>query len=318
MIEASADPTAALDASPDGQAAAADLGPWTTDKEPSGTWTWGPADECCAPLPRRGQRTCVHGTPPASPPACEPPAASCSSATERVLTCAGALRYLRPSVATETIACLRDEWGCDGQPGVFHCAERSLLRECEDGPVDDPCGAIAGACPALSRRACGAWLSGMNDDGRARMVACLTTPTGCAQGPAACATDLLSGRAGCAQRPVTATATIDVKAPPPGDPQRAPLGSAVATLRIPALRITRTLFDVVGTDRSHCKRTRGWNEEGMLQEGVECLALQEMGTASLGVRRGKLVVDLGRRSATPEEIDLPCGARVSVVVTGVR
>ena len=229
---------------------------------------------------------------------------------------------MRPSVATETVACLRDEWGCDGQPAVFHCAERSLLHECEDAPVDDACRAIGDACPALSRRACGVWLSGMNDDGRALIVACLTSPKGCAQGPAQCAMDLISGSAHggarCSQPPVTVTATLDVRAPPAGNPLQAPLGSAVATLSVPSLHVTRPLFSVVGTDRSHCKRVRTWGDDGTFEEGVQCLALQEMGTAMLGVRHGKLVVDLGRRQVAPDEIDLPCGARVTVVVTGVR
>lgn len=92
----------------------------------------------------------------------------------------------------------------------------------------------------------------------------------------------------------------------------------MATLRIPSLHVTRPLFRVVGSDRSHCKPVRTWSDDGTFEEGVQCVALQEMGTALLGVRHGKLVVDRGRLEAAPDEIDLPCGARVSVVLTGVH
>lgn len=300
----------------DDGAASADAegpGPWLTGREPDGDWVWGPSDECCSPIPAGKRRHCLDDSQPPETLSCSFPAGPCATSRQRVTTCGQSLRYLVPHVAAATVKCLRDDWGCTDETGVFHCAERSLFEECAGAPTDAPCDGIVHACPALSKRACGAWLAGMNDDGRAEMVECLESAAGCADGPEKCARKILAGAFRCDEPPTTIVAHVDL---------RRVAGAQVATVTIPKLHVTREAFRLFA---SPCARYpelfMSARDDTYVTDGVFCMGEDGPGIALLWIGGGKLRLrteDGGpRMGSDTETFDVPCSASLAVSVTGV-
>jgi hypothetical protein len=81
----------------------------------------------------------------------------------------------KPVVAQAVTACLGKTTGkyCNSC-NIYQCGYNSLMGACPDPTADADCDKIAQTCGGLDKGRCRAYLSGMTQKGRDRMVKCVT------------------------------------------------------------------------------------------------------------------------------------------------
>lgn len=101
-------------------------------------------------------------------------------------------KFFKAKVAQKAVECLAklsQAEVCDGCP-VYKCGDIALKGSCPDSTAEASCVRITAACPKASPVTCERYLAGMNPAGRARVVACMTGPNGCAFGLYSCVESL--------------------------------------------------------------------------------------------------------------------------------
>ncbi len=94
-------------------------------------------------------------------------------------------KYLKPRIGKRAFDCLAKLDTCEACP-VYRCGERALKSACTDPTADGPCLQITSKCKSVSLTECRLYLSGLKMAGRAKVVSCLTTGSGCGYGIYAC------------------------------------------------------------------------------------------------------------------------------------
>jgi hypothetical protein len=100
---------------------------------------------------------------------------------------------LKPKVAQRAIDCLAKlttKQVCDDACNTYRCGDRAMKTACPDPTADAPCTQITAKCHSVSMTDCRMYLSGLTAAGRAKMVTCLTSKSGCGFGIFSCAEGL--------------------------------------------------------------------------------------------------------------------------------
>ena len=106
--------------------------------------------------------------------------------------CESYRKLLKPRVAQKAIDCLAKLSAtqvCDAC-NAYRCGDLALKSACPDTSVDAQCTQITTKCAAVSMTECRMYLAGLNAAGRAKMVSCLVTKSGCGFGIFSCAESL--------------------------------------------------------------------------------------------------------------------------------
>jgi hypothetical protein len=113
----------------------------------------------------------------------------CAGATYAQQKCAAYKQYFDSKVASDALACLGTLGSkvCD-QSAANACGRTSLAKACVDRSLSALCGIATTKCNA-STADCTSLLSGLNDDGKEKVAACIAG--GCANGLPACVDGLL-------------------------------------------------------------------------------------------------------------------------------
>jgi hypothetical protein len=107
--------------------------------------------------------------------------------------CESYRKALKPKVAQRAIDCLAKlttKQVCDDACNTYRCGDRALKTACPDPSADAPCNQIVAKCRSVSMNDCRTYLSGLNAAGRAKMVGCLTSKSGCGFGLFSCSESL--------------------------------------------------------------------------------------------------------------------------------
>jgi hypothetical protein len=106
--------------------------------------------------------------------------------------CEAYRKHYKPKVAQRALDCLAKLSAaqvCDAC-NTYRCGNLALKSACPDPSVDAQCTQITRRCAAVSMSECRLYLSGLNAAGRAKMVSCLTSKSGCGFGIFSCSESL--------------------------------------------------------------------------------------------------------------------------------
>jgi hypothetical protein len=101
-------------------------------------------------------------------------------------------KHFKPKVAQRALDCLAKLTAaqvCDAC-NIYRCGNLALKSACPDPSVDAQCTQVTGKCAAVSMSECRLYLSGLNAAGRAKMVSCLSSKSGCGFGIFSCSESL--------------------------------------------------------------------------------------------------------------------------------
>jgi hypothetical protein len=111
-------------------------------------------------------------------------AGSCAGVAFAQQKCAAYKQFFDPKVASDAVACLGSLGGKVCDQGVSNaCGRTSLAKACPDTTINPLCGIAVTKCKATMPD-CTSLLSGLNDDGKEKVAACIAG--GCASGLPAC------------------------------------------------------------------------------------------------------------------------------------
>lgn len=107
--------------------------------------------------------------------------------------CESYRKTFKPKVAQRALDCLgklTNKQVCDDACNTYRCGDRALKTACPDPTADASCTQIVGKCRSVSMNDCRLYLSGLNPTGRAKMVSCLSSKSGCGFGLFSCSESL--------------------------------------------------------------------------------------------------------------------------------
>ncbi len=107
--------------------------------------------------------------------------------------CESYRKAFKPKVAQRALDCLAKltkKQVCDDACNTYRCGDRALKMACPDPSADASCTQIVAKCHSVSMNDCRTYLSGLSQTGRAQMVSCLTSKSGCGFGLFSCSESL--------------------------------------------------------------------------------------------------------------------------------
>jgi hypothetical protein len=102
-------------------------------------------------------------------------------------SCNGARKYFKPKIAERAVSCmhkLTPNAVCSAM--TYDCRDAAMRSACPDTQADLECQAIAKKCPKMSLTECRMYMNGLNNAGRAEVIKCMTSSTGCGYGIYSC------------------------------------------------------------------------------------------------------------------------------------
>jgi len=101
--------------------------------------------------------------------------------------CRGARKYFKAKIAERAVMCMH-KLTPDGVCGAmtYECREAALRSACPDPSADADCQAMAKKCPKVSMNECKQLMSGLNAAGRAEVMKCMSSGSGCGYGVYSC------------------------------------------------------------------------------------------------------------------------------------
>jgi hypothetical protein len=102
-------------------------------------------------------------------------------------SCNGARKYFKPKIAERAVTCmhkLTPNAVCSAM--TYECRDAAMRSACPDAQADMECQALSKKCPKMSMTECRMYMNGLNAMGRAEIIKCISTPSGCGFGVYSC------------------------------------------------------------------------------------------------------------------------------------
>ncbi len=101
--------------------------------------------------------------------------------------CRGARKYFKSKIAERAVQCmhkLTPNGVCSAM--TYECRDAALKSACADPAADVDCQAMAKKCPKMSMNECKQYMNGLNASGRAEVIKCMSSGSGCGYGVYSC------------------------------------------------------------------------------------------------------------------------------------